>query len=66
MLEYLNEVVPNAAMATLVNPANPAAQTRELQETARAIGVKLDVLTATNEHDIDAGSQRSFNAISAR
>ena len=54
MLEYLNEVVPNAALATLVNPANPAAQTRELQETARAIGVKLDVLTATNEHDIDA------------
>jgi putative ABC transport system substrate-binding protein len=56
MLEMLHELLPAAAVAVLFNPANPTheTQTRELQEAARIIGAKLDVLTAGNEHDIDA------------
>jgi putative ABC transport system substrate-binding protein len=56
MLEVLHQLVPNAAVAALFNPSNPTSETetRELQQAARVIGVKLDVLTAGNEQDIDA------------
>jgi putative ABC transport system substrate-binding protein len=55
MLEMLHEMLPAAAVAVLFNPANPTheTRTRELQEAARIIGAKLDVLTAGNEQDID-------------
>src|SRR5262249_26031981 len=56
LTEMLHELVPDAAIAALRNPASPTGetQTRELQQAARSIGVKIDVLTAANEHDIDA------------
>jgi putative ABC transport system substrate-binding protein len=56
-LEVLRELVPTAGViAVLVNPTNPAAdaETRELREAARSLGVQLVFLTTTNEHDIDA------------
>ena len=56
MFELLHELAPNADVAALLNPANPTreTETRELQQAARVIGVKLDVLAAGNENDIDA------------
>jgi putative ABC transport system substrate-binding protein len=56
LAEMLHELVPDPAIAALLHPASPTreTQTRELQQAARSIGVKLDVLTAANEHDIDA------------
>jgi putative ABC transport system substrate-binding protein len=56
MLEVLYQLVPNSAVAALLNPSNPTSETetRELRKAARVIGVKLDVLMAGNEHDIDA------------
>jgi putative tryptophan/tyrosine transport system substrate-binding protein len=58
MLGVLHELVPNASIAAFFNPANPAteAETRETLRAARIVGVKLDVLTADNEQDIDAAS----------
>ena len=55
MLELLHEVVPTAtAMAALVNPANPNANTwsTSLQVAARMLGLELNVLEASTEHDI--------------
>jgi putative ABC transport system substrate-binding protein len=52
----LREVVPNATtIAALLNPkaASFAAQTKELQEAARARGVQLVLLSAANEQQID-------------
>ena len=59
MLGMLHEVVPNASIAALFNPANPAteAEARETLRAARIVHVKLDVLSAGNEQDIDAASQ---------
>jgi putative ABC transport system substrate-binding protein len=56
MLEVLHELVPNARMAALINPANPNAETdtRELREAAGFLGVELEVFTAGNEQAIDA------------
>jgi putative tryptophan/tyrosine transport system substrate-binding protein len=56
MLEVLHELVPNASISALFNPANPTseAETRETQRAARITGVEVDVLTASDEHDIDA------------
>jgi ABC-type uncharacterized transport system substrate-binding protein len=56
MLELLHEVVPTSiTMAALVNPANPNANTWSagLQEAARTLGLELNVLKASTEHDID-------------
>jgi len=55
-LGLLHELVPNATIvALLINPDNPesARQPAELQETARAIGLQIVVLTATTAGDID-------------
>jgi putative ABC transport system substrate-binding protein len=54
MVELLHEVIPAASIAALFNVANPTseAEMRETQRAARAIGVKLDVLTARDEADI--------------
>ena len=56
-LGLLHELVPNATIvALLINPNNPESvrQPAELQDAARAIGLQLVVLTATNAGDIEA------------
>jgi putative ABC transport system substrate-binding protein len=60
MLEVLHQLVPNATIAALFNPANPTSETEtsETQRAARIIGVELDVMTAGSEHDIDVAFAR--------
>ena len=56
-LELLTELVPQASViALLVNPNNPNAEPliRDVQEAARTKGVKLLVLKAGTEDEIDA------------
>jgi putative tryptophan/tyrosine transport system substrate-binding protein len=55
-LEMVHELLPRAiAIGVLVNPNNPIADTqlRDLRETARAIGLQINVLNASSEHDFD-------------
>jgi putative tryptophan/tyrosine transport system substrate-binding protein len=55
-LEILHEAVPAAAeIAVLVNPTSPTAdsQLRNLQAAARALGLRLHVLHASAERDLD-------------
>jgi putative ABC transport system substrate-binding protein len=57
LLELLSELVPQArVIALLVNPNNPNAEPllRDVEEAARAKGVKLLVLKAGTEDEIDA------------
>jgi putative tryptophan/tyrosine transport system substrate-binding protein len=57
LLELLSELVPQArVIALLVNPNNPNAEPlfRDVKEAARAKGVKLLVLKAGSEDEIDA------------
>jgi putative ABC transport system substrate-binding protein len=56
-LEFLRELVPTAKIvALLVNPTNPSAESvaRNLQATARTMGLELHVLHASSERDFDA------------
>jgi len=56
-LELLHELVPYAAViAMLVNPtfAGTDAITNDMQAAARALGLKLNVLKASSEHDLEA------------
>jgi putative ABC transport system substrate-binding protein len=56
-LELLHELVPKAtAIVFLVNPANLVAdgQIREMQDAAAALGLKLVVMKASTEHEVDA------------
>jgi len=57
-LEFLHELVPSATiMAALVNPTNPSNAeilSRDLQATARLLGLQLHLLHASNDADIDA------------
>ena len=56
MLEVLHRVVPNATvMAALVNPRNPGseADSRQVQEGARLLGLQLHVFYASNERELD-------------
>ncbi len=56
-LELLSELVPQAkVIALLVNPNNPGTNPLipDLQEAARAKGVQLPILEASNESQIDA------------
>src|SRR5262249_53210602 len=56
-LELLHELLPAADLiAVLVNPTNPAYgfQTREMQIAARALGVRLLILNASDQSDIGA------------
>jgi len=56
MLELLHEVVPTAtAMAALINPTNPNADTwsTSLQVAARTLGLELTVLKVSADRDID-------------
>jgi putative ABC transport system substrate-binding protein len=57
-LELLHELVPQAAViGFLVNPKNrdAADQLRVMQEAARGLGIRLLVLNASTESEIDAG-----------
>ena len=56
-LSLLRELVPQAAsMAALVKPSHPSAKpvTQSLQATARTLGVQLNVLEASSDHEIEA------------
>jgi putative tryptophan/tyrosine transport system substrate-binding protein len=56
MLEALHELMPKAArIAALVNPTNQnaAADTKEAEAAARTLGLELQVLNASNRHEID-------------
>jgi putative ABC transport system substrate-binding protein len=57
-LELLHEVVPSATVIVLlVNPTNPAlagSLSTTLQAAARVLGLRLDVLHASTEPEIDA------------
>jgi ABC-type uncharacterized transport system substrate-binding protein len=57
-LELLHELIPTKAIiAALVNPSDPArAETtsRGLQAAAQALGLKLHVLYASTDHDLEA------------
>jgi putative ABC transport system substrate-binding protein len=53
----LRELVPSAAdIGLLVNPTNPASesQTRDVQAAALAFGIRLPVMNASKESDVDA------------
>jgi len=56
-LELLRELVPKATtIAALVNPANPALvepYLQSLQPVARALGVQLHVVNASNDSDLE-------------
>jgi putative tryptophan/tyrosine transport system substrate-binding protein len=57
-LELLHELVPTArAIGVLVNQAAPAlaqAQLRAIQSAANTLGLELQILNASSEHDFDA------------
>jgi putative ABC transport system substrate-binding protein len=57
-LELLHELVPRAAViALLVNPADPAAteaETRNLQDAVRSLGLQLHILPARTANEIDS------------
>jgi ABC-type uncharacterized transport system substrate-binding protein len=57
-LEIIREVVPNAeTVAVMVNPGNrPSSveQTRETEEAARALGLKVEILKASSPAEIEA------------
>jgi len=56
MLEALHELLPKAArIAVLVNPTNQnaAVDTKEAEAAARALGLELQVLKASNAREID-------------
>ena len=55
-LATLHELVPNAVVVgALVNPNNPNAvpQARDLQEAARTLGLRLVILPAGSDAEID-------------
>jgi putative ABC transport system substrate-binding protein len=55
-LELLHELLPTATIvALLLNPTSPVAEnlSRDLQAAARAIGLRIHVLHASTERDID-------------
>jgi len=56
-LELLRAIFPNAAViAVLINPTNPASEpsTADLQDAAARVGIRLVILKAASESDIDA------------
>jgi ABC-type uncharacterized transport system substrate-binding protein len=56
-LELLHELVPNAiVIAMIVNPAFPGTDSiiNDMQAAARALGLKLNVLNVSSEHEFDA------------
>jgi putative ABC transport system substrate-binding protein len=63
-VELVREFVRDAALAILFNPDNPlaAGERRDTEAAARAIGQRLEVLTASNSSEID----KAFAALSER
>ena len=60
-LELLHELIPKAAtIAMLVNPANATGDPErvDVQSAARALGQKIEILTASSDGDLDAASER--------
>jgi len=56
-LELLHEAVPKVAViACLINPNSPRAegQIQQLQASARSLGLKLEILNASAERDLDS------------
>jgi putative tryptophan/tyrosine transport system substrate-binding protein len=56
-LELLHDLLPAAtAVAVLVNPTSPSASiiSRDIETAARTIGLKLDILHASADRDLDA------------
>jgi putative ABC transport system substrate-binding protein len=63
-LSLLHDLVPGAAtIAVLMNPTNANAEMdlTELQTAARALGLQLQLLRATNEREIDAAFDMAQN-----
>jgi len=57
-LELLQELVPKTTViAVLVNPDNPSTESdlRDLQDAARALKVRIHILRANGEREIDTG-----------
>ena len=55
-LELMHELVPTATtVGVLLNPIYPSAATesRDMQATARTLGLQVHLLRASNEHEID-------------
>jgi putative ABC transport system substrate-binding protein len=55
-LEFLHELMPTVdVVGVLMNPSRPAAETqlRDVQEAARALRLKIAVVNASRERDID-------------
>jgi putative ABC transport system substrate-binding protein len=55
-LQLMRQLLPQSELiALLVNPRSPVAepQTQDAQAAARALGLKLSVLSAVSEHDFD-------------
>jgi len=60
-LEVLHELLPSArSIAVLLNPTTPNVETqsREVQEAARTLGVRLHIVHASSEGDFDAAFAR--------
>ena len=58
-LQLLHEMVPNAIVVAFIkNPADPTgtgeSRARNVQETARTLGLQLRLLSAANQQEIDA------------
>ena len=55
-LEILNSAIPSArVMAALINPLRPnaGAQSSEMREAARTLGLTLEILNASSERDFE-------------
>jgi putative tryptophan/tyrosine transport system substrate-binding protein len=66
-VQLLKELLPaGSAIAFLVNPSNPAVEiySKEAPTVARALGIRVHVLDASTEHDLDEafGSLKSLGA----
>lgn len=65
-LELLHELVPGARrfgfLVNLTNPVLAAVQTRELPGYAETLGLKLDIVPATTEGDLDTAFARFADA----
>jgi putative tryptophan/tyrosine transport system substrate-binding protein len=55
-LELLHDLQPKGIIAVLLNPdlATVTSQSSDMQEAARALGLRVDVFHASTEHEIDA------------
>jgi putative tryptophan/tyrosine transport system substrate-binding protein len=67
-LALIHETVPGASLiGALINPTNPSgdSQRKELQAVAQVLGVRLEIMPASTDHDLD-GVFASLRAARAR